>query len=112
MKNEVNSNLNVQQVKVNYKNSGVKTLSGFAIFFSVIGGIALLSGLIICLVCLWNDDEINTALVSALISAGIVLLFFATMCVGLSGIAKTALYKRTLLEQEHDFKDVTPDTWN
>jgi hypothetical protein len=98
-----------QKIKVNYRDSGVKTLKGLGIFFFAIGAIALLSTVIGCLIRWWNDDTIDMILVSMLASASVVSLFFAAACIGLSNIAKTALYKRTLLEQEYEFKDVTPN---
>jgi hypothetical protein len=102
-----------QVLNVSYKSSGVKTLNGFGVFFFVVGIISLLIAVIGGFVYLGNSDSYSgaeTALVGASLAGtffpiGILLLFAGAVCAGLSGIAKTALYKRTILEQQYDFKE-------
>jgi hypothetical protein len=95
-------------VKVNYKGSGVKTLSVFATLFYILGFAALvfsLTGLL-----LYKDGSgdlgvqaIGVTLASAFLPTSVFMLFSAAVCSALSGIARTALYKRALLEQEYEF---------
>jgi ABC-type antimicrobial peptide transport system permease subunit len=88
-----------QKVMINYKGSGVKTLSRFGVFFFIIGIIAAIIAAIGFLRYLTNaDTSTGLSLASSFFPTAIGLLASAAVCTGLSSIAKTALYKRILLE--------------
>jgi hypothetical protein len=99
-------------LKFRYENSGVKTLSGFGKFFYVIGLIALFVALICGIVCLGryvldSGDATSFGFVAGVsFSIGITSFFTGIICAGLSNIAKTALYHRTVLESQYEFWNV------
>ena len=102
-----------QFIKVNYQGSGVKTLNGFGTFFLIIGYTAMpvaVVGFIIYLANLdsWSGEKMAmTGLSIAYSFFSIAIGSFAAgaICKGLSTIAKTALYKRTLLEEQYNFQE-------
>jgi hypothetical protein len=104
-----------KELIVNYEGSGVKTLSGFGVFFYVIGSLALLTAIIGGVLYLQNtgsssssdeaDAILGVSLASAFFPLGLLSFFFGAVCSGLSNIAKTAFYKRAILEQQYDFLD-------
>ena len=104
-----------KRIEVNYKGSGVKTLAGFGTFFFIIASIAALFAAIGFIMYLANvmDDRwemanamIGISLVSSSLPIAIGSCAAGAICQGLSSIAKTALYKRTLLEKQYQFKEL------
>ena len=102
-----------KKITINYYNSGVKTLSGFGNLFFIIGGISIFAALIAYLIYTstrGSYGEESTAIVAYTASRFFVQsiipsLFFGAICKGLAPIARTAHYKRTLLEQEYEFTE-------
>jgi hypothetical protein len=104
-----------KELIVNYEGGGVKTLSGFGVFFHIIGSLALLTAIIGGFLYLQNiessytSDEdkalLGASLARAFFPLGLISFFFGAVCIGLSSIAKTALYKRTIFEQQYDIHD-------
>jgi hypothetical protein len=101
-----------KEIKVNYQESGVKTLKGFGTFFLIIGSIAALITVIGFIMYLANDIDsrferenalTGIALASSLLPISIGSFAGGAICKGLSSIAKTALYKRRLLEEQYSF---------
>ncbi|MCL2327446.1 MAG: hypothetical protein FWC39_02910 [Bacteroidetes bacterium] len=82
-----------QQILINYSGSGVKTLKGFAIFFFIIAFIAMIVAILDCFLSFSLSFFITP----------ILLFVGGAICIGLSSIAKTALYKRMLLENQYQF---------
>jgi hypothetical protein len=99
----------MKEVKVNYKNSGVKTLRGIGKFFMVVGCIASAIAIISFVEFVVNDSDHygSTGLVSTFFMLALFSFAAGAICLGLSGIAKTALYNRALLEQQYEFEEVT-----
>jgi hypothetical protein len=100
---------------VNYQGSGVKTLNRFGVFFFVLGSIAMFVALIGGCIYLNNiggygsdkkDALVGASLAGTFFSLGIYLLAAGAVCIGLSSIAKTALFKRVVLESEYEFQEV------
>jgi hypothetical protein len=48
----------------------------------------------------------ETSLLGTFFPIGVASLFAGAVCTGLSSIAKTALYKRIILEQEYLFSEI------
>ncbi|MDR2653298.1 MAG: hypothetical protein LBC68_13500, partial [Prevotellaceae bacterium] len=105
-----------QKIVVNYKNSGVETLNGFGTFFFVLGCISAL----VCIVgiVIYADDSnyektayAGLSLASAFLPIAIGSLAFGAICKGLATMAKTSLYKRTLLEQQYEFEGKNEKWW-
>jgi len=101
-------------IKVYYQGSGVKTLNGFGTFFFIIGSIAILVTVIGFIMYLANDMDYSRGRENALIGISLASSFFpitigsfaaGAICKGLSTIAKTALYKRRLFEEQYSFID-------
>ena len=99
-----------KKVKVDYQGSGVKTLNGFGTFFFVIASIAVLVAVICFIMYLAMDYSSERA--NAMIGISLASSFFpiaigafagGAICKGLSTIAKTALYKRILIEGQYRF---------
>ena len=99
-----------KEITVNYENSGVKTLKGFGAFFYVIGTLAMLCAAIGFIMYLSHQGYSYRE--EALIGISLAASFFpisigsfaaGAICKGLSTIAKTALYKRLLLEEQYSF---------
>jgi len=87
-----------QKVTINYKGSGVKTLKVCSISFFILAGILAATAFIVST----NRYSSGVEIVSFL--GGAIFIFaFGLMLLGLSTIAKTALYKRTLLEEKYEF---------
>ena len=100
-------------VNVNFKNSGIKTLKGFGVLFFVVAIIATLIAFIGLIIYKANDGYFSDKATSGLsIAINYFLISVAAyptgaICIGLSSITKTSLYKRTLLEEKYEFKKVT-----
>ena len=101
-----------KEIKINYKGSGVKTLDGFGTFFFVIASLAALVAVIGFIMYLANDMDSRSEMEYAMIGLSLASSFLpiaigsvagGAICQGLSTIAKTALYKRTLLEKQYQF---------
>lgn len=94
-----------QPIYVDYSDSGVKTTKGWATFFVVIGCISLLLAIIGFIRLLSEhyvtDDDLAAPLTGLLTSISAFII--AAILTAISSIAKTALFKRALLEQEYDF---------
>lgn len=105
-----------QKVVFNYKNSGVKTLNGFGVFFYVIGIIAAAITVIAFLAYLGDMDsssgETGLSLASSFFPVTIGSFVSGAVCTGLSNIARTALYKRLLLEEKYLFEEEVKDKNN
>jgi hypothetical protein len=96
-----------QELKVSYENSGVKTLKTCGVFFFIIGVIAFFAAIVGGFLYLGDAESTVLAgryLIIASLPAGLILFFAGAVCIGLSSIAKTALYKRAVFEQQYDFK--------
>lgn len=93
-------------VKINFANSGVKTLKGYATCLAVMAVLCALAT--IASFAALSSDGGSTNVILAISFAVITLScsVFSAICVVLSSIAKTALYKRALLEKEYEFKEV------
>jgi len=103
-----------KEVKVNFEGSGVKTLNGFGTFSFVIASIAMLVAVIGFIMYLANDMDYSSERENAIIGISMASSLFpiaigsfagGAICKGLSTIAKTALYKRTLLEKQYRFEE-------
>jgi hypothetical protein len=101
-----------KKVKVDYQGSGVKTLNGFGTYFFVIASIAVLVAVIGFIMYLANDMDYSSERANAMIGISLASSFFpiaigtfagGAICKGLSTIAKTALYKRILIEGQYRF---------
>lgn len=93
-----------KEIKVYYSGSGVRTLKDtgtFLFVIAVISAIMALVGLIISA----DDPEIGMSITTTSAYLFFVCLIGGAICKGLSSIAKTALYKRTILESEYYFID-------
>lgn len=99
-------------IKVNYNGSGVKTLSGFGTFFIVIASIAIIIALINIIIYVdslnsysWERDNYASCYSIAVyfFSLSVGSYAIGAICLGLSTITKTALYRRTLLENQFIF---------
>lgn len=103
-----------QPIYVDYSGSGVKTTKGWATFFVVIGCISLLLA-IIGFIRLLSDYRVEADAALAALLTSISAFIMAAILTAISSIAKTALFKRALLEQEYDFnqsKDNCTNTEN
>jgi hypothetical protein len=99
-------------LEINYQGSGIKTLNGFGVFFFILGAIAIFVALIGGCIYLNNigsyisdkkDALVGASLAGTFFPLGIYLLAAGAVCIGLSSIAKTALFKRAVLESEYEF---------
>jgi hypothetical protein len=88
-----------QKVTIDYRRSGVNTLNGFGRLFLIVG-ILLSFG---TLISLFLDIELGSFII--LIGASVSSFILGAICTCLSGIAKTSLYQRSLLEHQYDFVD-------
>jgi len=86
-----------QDVRINYSGSGVQTLDGFGTFFFIVAAISI----IVAVISLMTIIGIVSA--GTFFSIAISSLASGAICKGLSTIAKTALYKRMLLEKRYNF---------
>jgi hypothetical protein len=91
-----------KDIKVSYANSGVNTLSGIGTCFMIIGSIAIIVA-VAGFGMFYSGDSDNAviAVTSLFVSLGSFL--GGAICMGLAGIARTALYQRMILEQEYLF---------
>lgn len=94
------------EVKVNYHRSGVKTLEGLAVFFMVIAALFFVIAFIIFLITISSYLPGGVDIIISIIVSALFMLFASGVCYALSSIALTALYKRTLMEQNNTFKRV------
>ena len=101
-----------EKVKISFEGSGVKTLNGFGTFFFIVASVAALVAVIGFIMYLANDMDYSSEMKNAMIGISLASSFFpisigsfagGAICKGLSTIAKTALYKRTLLEKQYQF---------
>jgi len=86
-----------QNVRISYSGSGVQTLNGFGTFFFIVAVISIIVAVILTV----SIVGIGTA--GIFITNAISSLAAGAICKGLSTIAKTALYKRMLLEKQYNF---------
>ena len=107
-----------KRILIDYRGSGVKSLYNFGIFFFVIASIAIFFTIIGFLMYLANDMGnsleranafIGISMASSLLPVSLGSFFGGVICLGLSAISKTALYKKTLLEKEYKFIEVNKD---
>lgn len=91
------------KIKVCYAGSGVHLTSAFSIIcFVLCAALALIS---VILMAHANGFSYYSTAIIVLISAALFLLLLAAILQALSSIAKTALYKRTIMESEYEFED-------
>ncbi|WP_298649010.1 hypothetical protein [uncultured Proteiniphilum sp.] len=93
-----------KEIKVYYSGSGVQTLKGTGTFLFVLTFISAITALV-GLVVSAGGSEIGVSLTTTSVYLFFVCLIGGSICKGLSSIAKTALYKRTILETEYYFID-------
>lgn len=93
-----------RKVKLNYNNSGVKTLNKLAVFFNVLAYINLFAGVICLVIALVDDDSFTLGVVIYLLIGFLSCLFIGTISQAISSISLTALCKRSLMEEEVDFE--------
>ncbi|MDR0385270.1 MAG: hypothetical protein LBH60_04255 [Prevotellaceae bacterium] len=94
-----------QELIVSYSGSGVRTLRGFGVFFFITGAVALFIALIGGINGYSSDNVTaltGVTLSGTFIQLGLILLFFGAVCAGLTGIAKTALYRRMIIEEQYE----------
>lgn len=101
-----------KKLKVDYQGSGVKTLNGFGTFFFFIASVAMLVAVVGFIMYLANDMNYSSEQENAMLGLSLASSLFpiaigsfagGAICKGLSTIAKTALYKRILLEEQYRF---------
>jgi ABC-type transport system involved in multi-copper enzyme maturation permease subunit len=99
-----------EKIVVNYSVSGVKTLNGLGLFLLVVGVVALFVALILAIVFIASEYSKSGAIATALSFSitGATAFVSGAACLGLSNIARTALFKRTVLEHQYDFAERTP----
>ncbi|MDR2970349.1 MAG: hypothetical protein LBU83_00260 [Bacteroidales bacterium] len=97
-----------KEKEVKYAGSGVKTLYGFGIAFYIIASIAILItiiGIFTYFLADYSKEQINgLSLASSFFPIAISSFAGGAICQGLSTIAKTALFKKTLLEEQYNFE--------
>ncbi|MDR1091928.1 MAG: hypothetical protein LBL79_12710 [Prevotella sp.] len=91
-------------LKLFYRDSGVKTLEGIGVMMFIIGGLCIFVGVVMLL-----SDDGDTVIAVGLLASLFPFLFFGAVCTGLSSIAKTALYQRTVMESQYEFRDTEKD---
>ena len=96
--------MNKKEIKVSYEVSGIKTLKWVGMLFTVIGAITLLLS-VVALVVAFSDSGVFIE-VAALFLVSIISLCGGAICLGLSSVAKTALYQRALMEYDSYFIEV------
>ena len=91
-------------VKVDYRGSFVKTLSILGLSFFILGIISIIPTIVGFINYLkGNSSEYYINMADYFLTYTIVLITSGAICRGISTMAKTALYKRALLEQEYEF---------
>ena len=106
-----------QNIRINYSGSGVKTLNGLATFFFIMASVEALVFVIVFMRYIVNymdyDLPLELKTIIQAISVAdsyfrIAIVFFASYTIFklLSNTAKTALYKRTILEEQYCFVDI------
>lgn len=83
-------------IKINFEKSGVQTLMSLGYWFIVIASIGLI-------VFILSINSENTSLIITSICVSLSSYFAGGLCLGLSGIARSALYQREVLRQKYDF---------
>ena len=86
-----------QNVRISYSGSGVQTLNGFGTFFFIVAAISIIVAVILTV------SIVGIATAGIFITNAISSLAAGAICKGLSTVAKTALYKRMLLEKQYNF---------
>lgn len=89
-----------RNIKVDFWGSGINTLKGFGVTFYIIGALLPIVG-IIGLATSYDGDFI--IILPLLLISMIICLAFGAICFGLSGMAKTALYKKAIMEDDYEF---------
>ncbi|HBG40945.1 MAG TPA: hypothetical protein DDW85_05985 [Porphyromonadaceae bacterium] len=97
-----------KEIKVDYSGSGVKTLNGFADFFIIIGilsSIALAVSVGLFLESLETGDSDGGILFPSSLASMVMSFAAGAICKGLSNIAKTSLFQRTILKEKYTFTE-------
>lgn len=93
------------EICVDYAESGVKTLRVLSIVF-----FALTALVVICMLYAMGEGDLNAfddiGFCLLYIGGALSSLGFGALLLGVSTIAKTALYKRSILESDYVFKPV------
>ena len=92
-----------KKIKVDFEGSGVKTLEGVGMILMIIGIISILTSAIGVLVFISGENTTGIYVASSFFPISIGSFAGGAICLGLSSIAKTALYKRLILEEQYDF---------
>ncbi|HHV86242.1 MAG TPA: hypothetical protein GXX42_10600 [Petrimonas sp.] len=102
-------------IKVNYNGSGVKTLHKFGTLFILIGIVATI--LVVAALIMYSEEkssyngyssvrqEASVAVPFGIASMVLAICSYAfgAICLGLQSIARTSLYKKSILEQNYNF---------
>lgn len=100
-----------KDIKINYSKSGVKTLDGFGTLFIVIGFISVIVSLVnfgIYSEYAGYSYATERATMGLTLGASSLAIAFGSflggaICKGLSGIARSSLHQRAVLEQDYYF---------
>ena len=104
------------QIKVNVEGGGVRTLDFTGTLLMTIGIISAIVTIVGFIMYLVNKDGYSSDLEYAMIGISLASTFLpvavcaiagGAICSGLSTIARTALYKRKLMEQDYKFVEYT-----
>lgn len=90
-------------VKVCYKGSGVKFTEKMSVVMLIFGILFLVAGIVAA--CLSYDEGVIIFLAAGLIT-GLSFLSMSALFRAVSSIARTALYKRTLIEAQYRVEEV------
>ena len=86
-----------QNVRISYSGSGVNTLSGFGTFFYIVAVISIIVAIVSF------ASIVGMSYAGIFITNAISSLAAGAICKGLSTVAETALYKKSLLEKQYNF---------
>lgn len=92
-------------IKINFEGSGVKTLTGLGDMFLALALFCLLGCVITLLSYMTaysSQEALYLTLITTFLTSFIGLLTAYAICIGLSSIARTALYQRMIIEQKYD----------
>ena len=90
-------------VEFTYRGSGIKTLRVLGKVFLALGCLAALILLILGVDYLTDSYSAeDLALMAALFTPSILLPTAGALCLGVAGIAETALYQRAILEEDNE----------
>lgn len=92
-----------KKIKVNYTDSGVRTLAGFGTLLYVLATIMIVTVIVVWFIAHKGATDVSNFPELATLIAGLIAIFMGALCRILSTIGRTALYRRTLLEKEYDF---------